>query len=163
MKGVSQMSNTKKIVTCGIFIAVVAIATIFIKFPTAIGYINAGDGFILISALLLGPLAALVGGVGSALADLILGYTLYVPATLIIKGLIGLGAGLFLRDKNLSLRNILVFALCELWMVAGYFIFEAFIYSPASALGSVLPNLLQAAGGVVIAALGAPVVKQLSR
>lgn len=156
------MSNTKKLVTCGIFIAVVALATIFIKVPTAIGYVNAGDGFILISALLLGPLAALVGGIGSALADLILGYPFYAPATLIIKGLIGFGAGLFLRDKNLSFRNILVFLLCELWMVAGYFIFEAFIYSPASALGSVLPNLLQAVGGVLIAALVTPVVKRIS-
>ena len=156
------MSGTRKIVLCGVFTAVVALATMFIKFPTVIGYVNAGDGFILISALILGPFAGLVGGLGSALADLILGYTLYVPATLIIKGLIGLAAGFFLRDKTLSLRNVLVFLFGELWMVAGYFIFEACVYSPASALGSVLPNLLQAAGGVVIALLATPVVKRIS-
>lgn len=155
------MPNTKKLVTCSIFIAVVALATIFIKIPAAVGYVNAGDGFILMAAPVLGPFTALVGGIGSALADLILGYTLYLPATLVIKGLMGLGAGLFLRGNNLSFRNILVFLLCELWMAAGYFIFEVLIFSPVFAFGSVLPNLLQAIGGVLIAALAIPFVKRM--
>ena len=156
-----MMSRTKKLVICGLLIAIVAVATILIKIPTVIGYANAGDGFILIASMLVGPLAGLVGGIGSALADLILGYTVYAPATFVIKGLIGLAGGYLIRGRRLSLRNLLVFIVCELWMVAGYFLFETILYGVHSALGSVLPNLGQAAVGVLIAAIAAPALKHL--
>ena len=156
-----MMSRTKKLVIRGLLIAIVAVATILIKIPTVIGYANAGDGFILIASMLVGPLAGLVGGIGSALADLILGYTVYAPATFVIKGLIGLAGGYLIRGRRLSLRNLLVFIVCELWMVAGYFLFETILYGVHSALGSVLPNLGQAAVGVLIAAIAAPALKHL--
>ena len=57
-------------------------------------------------------------------------------------------------------RNLLLFAGCELWMVAGYFGFECVLYGPAAALGSLAPNLLQ---GVVGTALGLTITPVLER
>lgn len=64
------------------------------------GYVNIGDTVVLLSGVLFGPLTGLAaGGLGSALADLLLGYGFWAPWTLLIKGLEGwpragpLGAG----------------------------------------------------------------------
>jgi uncharacterized membrane protein len=45
------------------------------------------------AASILGPFAAISAAIGSALADLIVGYSLYMPATFLIKGLMGLISG----------------------------------------------------------------------
>ncbi|MDR2515560.1 MAG: ECF transporter S component [Christensenellaceae bacterium] len=149
----------KRLVYCGLFTALVAVATMYIQLPTAIGYANLGDGFILGSAVLLGPFAAVVGGLGSALADLLLGYGVYAPATLVIKGLMGLCAAQFIR-KGLPFR-LLGFALAELIMVLGYFAFECVLYTPAAALASVLPNLAQGAVGILVALALSPLLDRL--
>lgn len=155
------MSHTKRMVLCGLLTALVAIATMFLRIPTVIGYINAGDGLILIAAVLVGPLAGLIGGLGSGFADL-LDFPIYAPATLLIKGLVGLIAGLCLRGRMLSVRNLFVLTLCELWMVLGYFLYEALIYStPAVAVTSILPNLGQAVFGILIASAAMPACQHL--
>lgn len=155
-----KMSRTKKLVLCGLLTTLVTIATMFLRIPIVIGYVNAGDGLILIASVLLGPLAGLVGGMGSALAD-ILDFPVYAPATFIIKGLVGLLGGLFLRGRQLSVRNLCVFTVCELWMVFGYFLYEALIYStPAVAVTSILPNLGQAAFGILLASAAMPACKR---
>ena len=75
--------------------ALTAAATIAIPVPLpGGGYANAGDVLVLLSAFVLGPgLGAAAAGVGSALADLILGYTIYAPGTLIIKAADAAAAG----------------------------------------------------------------------
>ena len=67
------------IVTAALGIALVFLATWLLKVPNGIqGYFNLGDGFILLFASVLNPfLAFMVGGVGSALADLSGGYGMY--------------------------------------------------------------------------------------
>ena len=56
--------------------------------PSGYGYVNLGDAGVYLCALLLpGGLGALAAGVGAALADLILGWAVYAPVTLLIKGL----------------------------------------------------------------------------
>lgn len=136
----------------GIFAAAILIFT-QIRFPTGIGYVNLGDGFILGASFLLGPWAFFPAAIGSALADLMAGYPVYIPATFIIKGLMGLIAGLLLRGKSVNLfRRIAACAIAELIMVVGYFSFEAlpFMYGPAAAAGSLIPNLVQALAGAFI-------------
>ena len=134
----------------GVMAAVVFLAT-QIKINTAIGYGNLGDGFILAASYVLGPLAFFPAAIGSALADLILGYAVYIPATFLIKGSMGLVAGAILRRKNVSVkRRILAVVIAEVIMVAGYFGFESlpFMYGPEAALLSVPMNLVQAAFGI---------------
>ena len=142
-----------RITFAGVFSALILIATLLFKIPTGIGYANLGDGFILVGAYLLGPAAVFPAAIGSALADLLAGYPIYIPATFVIKGLMGLVAGFLLKnDKVTFSRKIIAFTLAELIMVAGYFGYESlpFMYGPAAAAGSVIPNLGQAAVGILM-------------
>ena len=60
-----------------------------IKTPSPLkGYVNLGDGIVLLSAWVLPlPYGIVAAGLGSALADLFSGYTVYAPATFVIKAL----------------------------------------------------------------------------
>lgn len=162
MKKETTQKYILRIALCGVLAAVVFLAT-QLKINTSIGYANLGDGFILASAFLLGPIAFFPAAIGSALADLFLGYANYVPATFIIKGLMGLVAGLILKQKNVSRKKkFLAVFLSEAIMVSLYFGFEAlpFMYGPAAATGSLLPNIFQ---GVVAMVLGFVFMEALQR
>lgn len=82
--------------------AFIFIATTLIKIPVPLtnGYIHAGDTFIFVSGILLGPwYAAFAAGVGSALADLYGGYTQWIIPTLIVKAVMGAIVGYFANKK----------------------------------------------------------------
>ena len=148
----NNVTKLKKIAFAGVFAAFVFIAT-QIRIPTAIGYINLGDGVILIGAFLFGPIAFFPAAIGSALSDLLAGYAQYIIPTFIIKGLMGGLSGALLRKASPSVvRKILVGLLAEVIMIAGYFVFESlpFMYGPAAAAGSLLFNLIQGIAAVVI-------------
>lgn len=73
-----------------------AFFTVYI--PETKGYFNLGETGVYISSLLLPPVwAAMAAGMGSALADIVLGYHIYAPATLIIKSAEGFLASLLVR------------------------------------------------------------------
>ena len=132
-----------------LLIALVAVATLVLRIPMPAteGYINVGDAIIVAVALLFGGFAAgLAGGLGSALADGLGGYAHWVPFTLLIKGIEGLLIGLA--------------AVGLLWMVAGYFSVELWLYSLGPALASLPGNLLQAGASLV---LGLPLALALRR
>ena len=103
-----------------------------IPLPHVKGYINIGDSVILLTGLLLGPGAgAVVGGVGSAMADLILGYPHWAGWTLAIKGLEGFLAGRWGKRPFVG-------ALAGVGaMAGGYFVAGCLMY------GSVAPALAQ--------------------
>ena len=150
-KKVLSSNEVKKIALSGVFAALVFVAT-YISVPTAIGHVNLGDGVLLAGGFLLGPIGFFQAAIGSVLADLLLNYQIYIPATFVIKGSMGLLAGILLKKKNVSIvRKIIVFVICELLMVSGYFIYEACIYTTAAAAGSVIPNLIQGGIGAVLA------------
>ena len=80
------MNETKKLTLTGLMTAAVTVATIAIIIPVPYtgGYIHAGDSMIFLSVLLLGwKRGAFAAGVGSALADILSGYTMWAPATLL--------------------------------------------------------------------------------
>ena len=79
----------RKTVFAALLAALVCAATMVITIPSPLGgFLNLGDGFVLLSGWLLGPLYGFAaGGIGSALADLFLGYPVYIPGTFVIKGL----------------------------------------------------------------------------
>lgn len=139
--------------------ALVCVATIIIKVPSPLnGYINLGDAIVLLSGWLLSPIyAALAAGVGSMLADLFSGYAIYAPATLVIKGIMALLAyclSSLLRAKAGDvLSKIIGGVVAEIWMVAGYFIFEGILYGFVPSLANIPANAVQGALGLVIALL----------
>ena len=157
----------KKIAYTGVLAAFVFIGT-QLHIPTAIGHINLGDLVILVAAYILGPFAAIAGAIGSALADLTAGYPQYVIPTFLIKGIMGFVAGLLMKrnseNKVPLARKLAAAVIAELIMVAGYFGFESlpFMYGVTAALGSVVPNLIQA-GAAIIGAIPLTYVKLFDR
>lgn len=141
----------RRMVLTALFAALTCAATLVLPIPSPInGYFNLGDCFVLLGAFVLGPwLGGFAGGVGSMIADLI-SYPMYAPATLVIKALMAILAGLILRafaKRSRYITGETLGALCgELVMMAGYFTFEAFLYDPTSALGSLLLTNLPQAG-----------------
>lgn len=147
-------NNLRKIAYSGVLAALVFVGT-ELHIPTAIGHINLGDVLILVSSYLLGPVAFFPAAIGSTLADLLAGYPQYAVATFLIKGIMGLVAGILLKrnaqGKTSLIRKIIVSFIAELIMIAGYFAFESlpFMYGVEAALGSVIPNGIQASAAIV--------------
>jgi len=78
------------------FIAVVCVATVILKIdiPATRGFFNVGDSMVYVTALLFGPvIGGIAGGIGSSLADILLGAPWYAPGTLVVKGVEGLIVG----------------------------------------------------------------------
>ena len=154
MNSKNNRDTIKKIAYAGVLAALVFAGT-ELHIPTAIGHINLGDLVILVSAYVLGPFALLPAAIGSTLADLLAGYPQYAVATFIIKGVMGLVAGFLLKrnkEGKTSLgRKLYASFVTELIMIAGYFAFESlpFMYGITAALGSVIPNGIQASAAIV--------------
>jgi uncharacterized membrane protein len=92
--------NKKELSMATIFTAFVTVSTMSftLYIPATRGYFNLGEVFVYISAILGGPMVGMIaGGLGSAFADVALGYAPYAPGTLIIKGLEGFVVGYIVR------------------------------------------------------------------
>ncbi len=157
--------RTHSLVLTGLFAALGCVSTMVLVLPSPTGgYMNLGDAVVLLGAYLLGPVwGAVAGGLGPALADLLAGYTAYVPATLAIKAVMGLAAGLLFRalrekqgDQPFRMLCTLVFCglVGEIPMVAGYWLYDGILMGSlaGSALG-IPSNLAQAAFGVTASTL----------
>ena len=141
---------------CG---ATLLLTLISIPLPSGYGYVNLGDGGVVLGAMLLpGGLGALAAGVGAALADLILGWAVYAPVTLIIKGLTAFLAGLALRKAKRAATPLAL--LCCLTVPLGYFLYETVLLTAPVAAVNVPLNALQAVLG---AGLGTLVGRHLQR
>lgn len=174
-----NMDRTKKLIFTALFAALTCVGTMIIKIPTPTnGYIHPGDGFVLLSGLILGPIwGAFAAGLGSALSDFIGGYFIYVPATFIIKALtafVGYYTFIFLQkliqSGNLVLKLAISGLVGETVMVLGYFIFEIFTLSvlndssvtaaSIAAAASIIPNIVQALFGVIIGSVLYPILNK---
>ena len=148
-----------KITTTAVFIALTCVLTMAVRIPSPTkGYLNFGDCAVLFSGFLLGPVwGAVAGGVGSALADLLTGYPVYIPGTLIIKALMALVVSALpgLISGHEKKRPRIGFALsaviAELLMTAGYYVYEAVFIGIGftAAFAGVLGNIVQGAVGVL--------------
>ena len=148
------MKDTKirKLTFAALSAAIIFVGTYVLIFPLpGSGYANLGDCFIITVCCFLGvwPGAA-AAAVGAALADLILGYTIYAPATFIIKGLMAIC--IFLLYKKLPLptiaKTVIAAVVSEVIMIAGYLLFETALYGFPTAVLNVIGNSVQ--GGIAV-------------
>lgn len=165
MKKLSRRTTivTKQLTTIAMFVALVTVATVVIAIPApAGGFLNVGDTVVLIAAACLGPIGGMVaGGLGSCIADLILGYGMYAPFTLVIKGLEGLICGglILLYDRTLGKRfknyiaqviaGVFAMIIAALTMSSLYCIADGILYGWGAAIVNAPVNLLQGAIGIV--------------
>jgi uncharacterized membrane protein len=159
------VTQTAKLTRLALLIALTTTATMAVRIPVPRtgGYINMGDSVVYVAALLFGPVSGLVaGGIGSALADLLGGYGVYAPFTLIIKGLEGVLVGavgwpvmrkarpLMWTDTALVILSVVVGGAA---MIGGYFVAEAYLLhlGVGAAATEVPGNIAQVLGGLIVA------------
>ena len=150
--------NSLSLSMIAIFGAFTCVVTMVIAFPIPAtnGFINIGDAVVMITGLLFGPIiGGIAGGIGSSLADLFLGFPIYAPATLVIKGLEGFFVGLIANPKKnhkWNYRDFIAVIVGGFIMIFGYFLYEAMIFGLPSALYEfILNGIIQFGLGSVIA------------
>ena len=137
---------------------IVALLTLFIRIPLpSRGYFNFGDVAVVFAGLVLGTLSerhkfrygALAGGIGSAMADIIGGFGIWAPITLVAKGLEGGLCAMAAGPAILSRWFFLI--LGGVSMVGCYFIAGSLMPNIGlqGAASELIPNLIQAGGGIV--------------
>jgi len=160
------MKNSRKqktnpiflMVMSALFAALIYVVTCYVKIPTINGYVHVGDGLIfLVSSLLPTPYAIAASALGASLGDLLGGYFIWVPATMIIKSAT---AACFSRkaEKIICKRNIIALIPSLLLCTGGYYLFESVVIAEnfISPLASVLPNVAQTvASAALYIAIGA--------
>lgn len=145
----------------------VATAVLVVPFPSTQGYFNLGDSLVMISGFLLGPIGGFfAGGVGSAMADVVLGFPGYAPITFIAKGLEGLAVGLLSfrtsRSRKISAWDILGLLLGSAAMLLGYLLGEMFILGytfEVAVLELITINSIQVITGSIATVLVGPLLR----
>ena len=154
----SSREKIQRLVWGAMFCALVFAAT-WISVPApSVGNVNLGDAAILLASWMLGGAwAAIASGVGAALTDLVSGYAVYAPATLVIKLLMSVVAMSLLRlggrlSRRVWLLRVLSAALAEVVMIVGYFLYESLVLGyGVAAVASIPFNAVQGAVGIALA------------
>ncbi|ROR28590.1 putative membrane protein [Mobilisporobacter senegalensis] len=158
-------NKTRKIVMAALMAAMCCIATMIIQVPSPTGgYIHLGDGLVLLSGIILGPVYGLLAaGIGSMLADLLSGYPQYAIATLLIKGIAAIVGGTIysILASKLTNRTLAVMAAGVgggIVVTLGYFSFDAlFISNNILAAATGIPaNIVQNIFGIIVSSLLMP-------
>ena len=153
-----ELSSVQFLTITAVFVALTYIFTAFInvKLPIAAngGLIHLGNVPLFIGAILFGKkTGAIAGGIGMGLFDLLSGWTLWAPFTLIIVGIMGFTVGKITEDhknQNMKWYVIAIAAACVI-KVAGYYIAEVIIYgNPLAPVSSIPGNLVQIGVAAVI-------------
>ncbi len=140
--------------------------TVAIPFPPTRGFFNLGDSIVFFSAFVFGWRAGLIcGGIGSAAADVLLGYVFFSPITLISKGTEGLVSGLVSRFvSRASLGKLMGVGAGGLCMITGYFLGEWVLFGLGPAIAEIPVNIAQVTvGGTVAILISIPVNNYLGR
>jgi uncharacterized membrane protein len=153
----NERDKLRKLIMTALMTALTCVLTLAVRIPSPTkGYMNLGDSAVLLGGWLLGPVyGTAAGAAGSALADLFAGYTLYVPATAVIKAAMALIVSAVPRllagsGKGRMRAGFVVSAvIAEAVMTAGYYLYEAAIIGEgfAAALAGVSGNVVQGAVG----------------
>lgn len=168
------MNKTKNLVITALMTAMTCIATMIVKIPSPTGgYIHLGDGLVLLSGILLGPIwGSLAAGLGSMLADILSSYAIYAPGTFLIKALAALAGSLIFhllskgvhRHKIKPLFVIFAGVIGGIIVTAGYFIFEATFMGmgAGTALLNVPFNIVQNLFGIIVSSFLYPVLTKVA-
>ncbi|CDZ99320.1 Thiamine precursor transporter HmpT [Metalysinibacillus saudimassiliensis] len=154
-------SRVLDITVTAMLIAMVFVATLMlnIKLPIAAngGLIHLGTALLFMASILFGPKkGAIAGAVGMGLFDLVSGWTLWAPFTIVTRGLQGYIVGKIAwsngREGKSFGYNLLATIVSIPPMLAGYYIcervlFDSWVLPLASIPGDIVQNIV----GLVIA------------
>ena len=139
--------NTSKIVTAGLFAAMITIMTAYIchiPYGANGGYIHFGDTLIYLAAVLLPrPYALAAAAIGGGMADM------WAPATIVIKMLITLPFT-SRQEKILTVKNMAAPFIALPISAAGYYLAEGILFGSFIApMASLAGSLIQSVGSAV--------------
>ncbi|MCL1810028.1 MAG: ECF transporter S component [Clostridiales bacterium] len=157
--------KTSKLVMTAMMMCLIIVATMFFKIPIpfANGYVHLGDAMVFLSVLVLGiKHGVFASAAGSALGDVLGGFAIWAPWTLVIKGVMALIMGLLVKAATKEPTNGTIprvtaaqavgMCIAGLWMTAGYYAAEGVIYGNwAVALLGIPWNVGQFATGAALA------------
>ena len=147
------MKNKKiiRIVISAMFAALVTGLTFFPKIPIpGGGYVHLGDAMIYIAASFLPmPYAMAVAAIGGGLADLLSGFAVYIPFTVVVKSLLVVSFSCK-NEKILTKRNFLA-PLTGFIITPGiYFAADSILYGVGAATPGIVWNVCQAAASMIV-------------
>ena len=161
-----------QVTVTAILAALICVATMIVQIPIPAtgGYANLGDGIILISSFLL-PVGCSItaAALGSALADLLLGYVAFIPGTLMIKAFMAFLSWLVLHsfhqietDRKAICAMIFSGIASEVFMVIAYFGYEAVIMGTGLGAAAGIPgNVGQGICGIIVSCILTPALSRI--
>ncbi len=160
-----------KLVVASMFAALCYICTTFVQIPSIKGYTHLGDGAVILSGILLGPLyGAAAAGLGSMLADLLTGYASYAIPTLLIKAtaaivawLVFKGFSKITKDTLVRIFSVLLGGICAgLIVTSCYFLYDMSIMGLGLGATAGIPgNIVQNVFGVITSTVMFPVLYRI--
>jgi uncharacterized membrane protein len=153
--------KTMDLIITAMLIALVFLSTFFlnIKLPIAAngGLVHLGTAMLFIASILFGPKkAALAGAIGMGLFDIVGGWTLWAPITIVARGLQGYIVGKIALSKGRNGTSIAFNVIATIvsipFMIAVYYIGEGILYGNWIApLASIPGDLVQNILGIIVA------------
>ncbi|MBK3496781.1 ECF transporter S component [Viridibacillus sp. YIM B01967] len=154
-------SRTMDLILTAMLIALVFVATLLlnIKLPITAngGLVHLGTAMLFIASILFGPKkGAIAGAVGMGLFDLISGWTLWAPFTILARGLQGYIVGKIAWSKHRKGNNFTFNLLATIssipFMLGVYYICERVLFgSWIIPIASIPGNLVQNVVGICVA------------
>ncbi len=149
-------NNIKFLAITGVFTALVYVFTAFVNIRLPLmangGLIHLGNIPLFICAIVFGKKsAAIAGGIGMALFDILSAWTIWAPFTFVIVGTMGFVMGLIIEKLPNYKGYVLGMIAAMVIKIAGYYIAEIIIYQNAIVpLSSVPGNFLQMMTAIII-------------
>jgi uncharacterized membrane protein len=155
------LPSSLRIASIAVLAALTFVIGFFVRFPIPAteGTFTLVDLGIFFAAYAFGPFtAAIAGGAGSAIFDIVSGYAHYAPITLVVHGLEGLIAGLIASAGYRKPREALLWVIAGLCgaavVIGGYFLSQVLLFGGiAAAVVEIIPNTVQTVVGAVGGAL----------
>lgn len=154
-------TRTLDMILSGMGIALVFVATLLlnIKLPITAngGLVHLGTGMLFTFAILFGPKkGAIAGAFGMGLFDLVSGWTLWAPISLVARGLQGYVVGRIAwtryRNGSSTTINVLAMSVSVPIMLAVYYVGESILFkSWLVPFASIPGNLVQNIVGIAVA------------
>lgn len=171
MQETLKRTPEKKVTSQVYFLTVTAVLTaltyiftafINVRLPIAAngGLVHLGNVPLFLAAMICGRKTGMIaGGIGMGLFDLLSGWTMWAPFTLVIVGVMGYVMGAMTqRHRTFRWRALAVLVVCVIKIV-GYYLAEVLLYGNwAAPLSSIPGNFVQIA---VAAVLVLPIVGRL--
>ena len=153
--------KTFDLIITAMLVALVFVSTFFlnIKLPIASngGLVHLGTAMLFIASILFGPKkGALAGAIGMGLFDIVGGWLVWAPITIVSRGLQGYIVGKIAWSKgrkgNSIVFNLIATIVSMPFMIAVYYIGEGILYGNWIApLASIPGDLVQNILGIIIA------------